>query len=108
MPLLGGRLRKARISKGMSQRELADKLGLTQAAICQFEKGQRSPTPQNVRNLANILDIDLVDLAGDDEGGFERAILLRNLRGLSPETISKINEIVETYRKAEMAVVERS
>ena len=101
MSLLGERVRKARISKGMSQRELAGELGLTQAAISQFEKGQRLPTHKNLRKMSYILDLDVTELAGEDQGEFERAILVKNLQGLSPEAISKINEIVETFRKAE-------
>lgn len=101
MEMLGERVRKARLGKGMSQRELGERVGLTQAAICQFERGQRYPTPRNLRKISRILNLDVAELAGEDPGGFERAVLMRNLKGLTPEAISRINEMVVTFRQAQ-------
>ena len=100
MSELGDGIRKARINKELSQDELAGKVGVTQAAISQFEKGQRLPTPANLKKIAAACDVVVEDLAGGDRADFERTILMRNLRGLPPEKISEINRIVETYRQA--------
>jgi Zn-dependent peptidase ImmA (M78 family)/transcriptional regulator with XRE-family HTH domain len=37
-------LTEAREARGLSQKALADRLGVTRAAICQYESGQRSPS----------------------------------------------------------------
>lgn len=85
----------------MSQVDLAKAMGFTQAAISQFEQGKRQATPATISKLAEVIGVSREELAGEDEGAFERKILMRNLKGLSPESLKKINDIVETYRKAE-------
>lgn len=101
MPEFGERLRRARINKGISQAELASAIGLTQASISQFEKGLRMPTPANIRKFAQILNILEVDLAGQDQGEFEKTLLMRNIRDLSPDTLNKINEYVIILKQNE-------
>ena len=101
MSEFGERLRKARIDKGMNQEELADAIGLTQASISQFEKGLRMPTPANIRKFAQILDIREEDLAGQNQGEFEKTLLMRNIRDLSPDSLNKINDYVEIVKQAE-------
>ena len=101
MPEFGQRLRKARVDKGMSQEELARAMGLTQASISQFEKGQRTPTPANIRKFAEILGVQEEALAGESRGQFEKTLLMRNIRDLSPESLSKINEYVDLVKQSE-------
>jgi transcriptional regulator with XRE-family HTH domain len=60
MSELGERLRKLRLNKGLSQEQLANQVGLKQASISQFEKGQRLPTPATIRKLASALGIEPV------------------------------------------------
>ena len=103
MSEFGKRLRRARQNKGMLQEDLAQAMGLTQASISQFEKGQRTPTPANIRKLAQILGVKEEDLAGKDKGNFERALLMRNMRDLSPGSLSRINEYVELIKESERA-----
>src|ERR1044072_3185426 len=51
-----GRLRLARELKGWSQAELARQLGLTPAAVSQFESGATSPGASSLKRLATSLD----------------------------------------------------
>ena len=101
MSEFGERLRRARIDKDMNQEELADAVGLTQASISQFEKGLRMPTPANMRKFAQILDINEEDLAGPNQGEFEKTLLMRNIRDLSPDSLNKINDYVEMVKRDE-------
>ena len=101
MSKFGERLRRARISKGMSQVELARAIELTQASVSQFEMGLRMPTPANIRKFAQILNIREVDLAGQNQAEFEKMLLMRNIRDLSPDSLSKINEYVKIIRENE-------
>ena len=103
MTEFGERLREARIDRGMNQGELADAIGLTQASISQFEKGLRMPTPANIRKFAQILDIREEDLAGQNQGEFEKTLLMRNIRDLSPSSLNKINEYVELIKRDEQS-----
>ncbi len=101
MSEFGERLRQARINKGMSQVELADAVGMTQASISQFEKGLRMPTPNNIRKFAHFLGMSVKDLAGQDQGQFEKTLLMRNIRNLTPESLNKINEYIALIKQAE-------
>lgn len=98
MTIFGEKLKQARQDKKMLQEELAEKTGLSQASISQFEKGLRLPTPANIKKLADALDVEPEHLAGDNEGEFEKMALMRNLKDLSPATIKKINDIVEAFK----------
>jgi len=101
MTTFGDRLKEARINKGWNQKQLAETMNLTQASISQFEKGQRLPTPKNIDKFAEVLGKTREYLAGENEGKFEKAMLLRNLNNLSPESIRKISELIESIRKSQ-------
>lgn len=58
------RLKKTRERQGLSQRELADRSGLTPAAISQLETGQREPTFSTIVRLATALRTSPNDLIG--------------------------------------------
>ena len=103
MAEFGDRLRAIRSEKGVNQEDLAEKMGLTQASISQFEKGQRLPTPALIEKFAEKLGVAKEELSGLDNGEFEKNKLMRNLQYLSPETLSKINGIVEMIKDSESA-----
>jgi len=58
--LMGGQknLRQLRLSKGLSQIDLADRIGTSQSQIARLEAGQ-DPTLQTLRKLSDALDVDL-------------------------------------------------
>lgn len=51
-----------RIKRNLSQRELADKIGVSQQAVAKWENGSSKPTLDNVQNIADALDVSLTDL----------------------------------------------
>lgn len=101
MSEFGERLRQARLNKGMSQQELSEAVGMTQASISQFEKGLRMPTPANLGKFAEILDLQDEDLVGETQGEFEKKMLMRNIRNLSTDSLNKINEYAAMIRRDE-------
>ena len=52
----------------MSQADLADKTGLQPAAVSHFETGQRSPSFENLKKLADALSISVDYLLGRIDG----------------------------------------
>jgi transcriptional regulator with XRE-family HTH domain len=58
------RLRSARDYRGFSQGDLADKTGLQPSAISHFETGSRKPSFDNLRLLADKLDVSTDYLLG--------------------------------------------
>lgn len=71
------RLRSAREYRGLTQGELADRSGLQPSAVSHFETGARKPSFDNLRLLADTLDVttdyllgrvaEFKDLAGADK-----------------------------------------
>lgn len=59
-------LKNLRISKRLSQRELAEKLGINPSAISAWESGRNLPKYDHIEKLANIYEIDVNRLISDD------------------------------------------
>lgn len=55
-------LRDARLKAGMSQRRLADALGMSQSGIVEWEKGTRSVRLRDVARIAEALGIEQSEL----------------------------------------------
>ena len=66
---IGANIKGFRNEKGWSQRELADKAGLNQSAIAQYERGNKFPTLETIYKLSFVLEVsvsDLCDVSHDD------------------------------------------
>jgi transcriptional regulator with XRE-family HTH domain len=59
---LGKRIAELRLTRGMSQGALAEKIRSTPQWISQLERGTRSPTVHTLCKIANALDVSLADL----------------------------------------------
>lgn len=62
---LGGRLRGARESAGMKQREVADAIGVTPQAISQWERGADYPSMDNLHRAAKLYGVSIEELLGE-------------------------------------------
>ena len=61
----GTRIRQLRLEMGLSQAELAEKLGLSKQILSPYEGGKRSPKIDQVRKYAGILKVSVDYLLGD-------------------------------------------
>ena len=59
---LGVRIKKARIDAGMTQKELAQQVGVPYQTLQFWENGKRKPKIENIRKIAEILNINWYDL----------------------------------------------
>jgi transcriptional regulator with XRE-family HTH domain len=70
----GAKLRRLRLARTLTMRELADRSGVNHAAISQIERGKRAPHPSTIRKLATALEVDPEALLLDvEEEGKEAA-----------------------------------
>ncbi|WP_327211296.1 helix-turn-helix transcriptional regulator [Rhizobium leguminosarum] len=73
---IGQRIKERRIAKDMSQAVLAQKLGLTRAAVTQWESGQATCNYAQALELEKVLDVDVCFLIfGRSQEAFEDDIL---------------------------------
>ena len=63
----GQRIRERRKALGLDISELAEKLGVSQPAVSQWEIGQTAPSRQKIAKLADILRVSITSLISDDE-----------------------------------------
>lgn len=60
-------LKKIRNKKGLTQAEVAAKLGITYQAYAHYETGRRQPDPEMLLKMANLFGVSTDYLLGRDE-----------------------------------------
>lgn len=95
----GDRLRQTREAKGMSQQDLADRAGIQASAVSHFELGRRLPSFDNIRRLADALNVTSDFLLGRTDvrevAGPEAAALFREYRELSTADQQALSKFAE-------------
>lgn len=66
MSAIGDRLRAARVRSGMSQQEIADKIGVSTRTYIRYEGGETEPTVQAISVIAELCGVDSAWLATGD------------------------------------------
>lgn len=59
---VGHNIKKYRKLRNISQKEMAKKLNVTNTWLCKLENGNRNTTIFRLMEIANILNINLLDL----------------------------------------------
>jgi transcriptional regulator with XRE-family HTH domain len=62
--LFGENLRKLRKEKNLTQKELAEYLGVTGRTIGYYESGERFPSPETINRIADLFNVSLDWLFG--------------------------------------------
>lgn len=68
MPLVLNRnaMRRARISRGWSLRQLGEASGVSYQTVANAENGRRIPYPANLKAIADALEVDITELLADE------------------------------------------
>ena len=56
---IGKMIREARKEQGLTQKELGQKMGLTESTVTKYEKGKQNLSLDTVQTIANALGIKL-------------------------------------------------
>lgn len=59
-------IKRARIAKGMQQKELAITIGVSQSAVTAWETGAKNPSMANIAKMAKALDVSVSYLLGEE------------------------------------------
>jgi bacteriophage CI repressor helix-turn-helix domain len=84
------RLKKLRKDTGLTQVDVAEKLGISQPAYASWERGVKKPTQDNLVKIAQVLNVSVDYLVGnseeksDDLGNIE-FLFRMNSKGLTVE-----------------------
>ncbi len=90
--LLSKRLKELRISNGLTQRELGERVNVTKVSICCYENGTRTPTLDTLTKLGKVLDVDVDYLLGYD-GPVKEKGKSKKVINMAKEEIEFITEI---------------
>ena len=52
-------LKNVREKKGISQKEMAERIGVAKSTYSMYESGSREPNLQTIRKIANVLDVSI-------------------------------------------------
>lgn len=85
----GQRVRALRDKKGLSQKDLADRLGMPRSIVSTYENGRRMPTYGKLIKLAYVFGVSTDYLLGVEN---DRIL---DLSGLNNDQTNSIKDIVE-------------
>lgn len=88
----GLKLKELRKQAGITQQQLADKLGITKSVVSYYELSERTPSPDVLRDLAIIFHV-----SADYLLGIERAKTI-DVSDLSDEDVKLLLVTIETLR----------
>jgi len=97
----GERLAEARKSSGLTQHQLADKLGVSQQMVDYYERRARNPSAVFVRRVAALLDVSADTLLGAPTARVKRGPLsewekrVNSIKGLPRDKQREIQNVVD-------------
>ena len=56
------KLKEYRLAKGMTMKQVAEKIGVAECTYCAYEHGTREPNIEKLKKLASIFDCSVDDL----------------------------------------------
>ena len=101
-PPFGERLHSLRERAGLSQQQLAEKLGLTQRAYAYWERSPVALRPEQLAQLAEILGVELDELVY----GSRKARRRGGPTGRAKQTFEKLSELSRSQQQKILDVVE--
>lgn len=103
---LGKRIKQARLKKGLTQKQLADLMGVKHNSISDWENDKNKPYAETVELLMGALDIDANTLFGWDnlEQIKEDAEELANIILLNPK-VKEILPLIDSLSDKDLEMV---
>jgi len=83
-------IREARKARGLTQQDLAERLGRTAAAISDLERGKVQVSAVDLKTIADFLDKPIEYFYGDDFVGKDIEDLVAIIRKMDPATRDKL------------------
>ena len=88
----GVKLKKLRLQEGLTQQQLADRIGVTKSVVSYYELQERYPSPEVLTKLALVFHVSTDFLLG-----IERKETI-DLTGLDDEDIITIKRLVTSLK----------
>jgi transcriptional regulator with XRE-family HTH domain len=100
---VGERIVKVRKEKGIPQKELAEKLGVSSAMIAQYESGRRTPSQETLVRISALLDVPYYSLVDLNQISLEQILkfkedellYLEEERASAIKAVSNLHELLD-------------
>lgn len=89
----GDKLKDLRQQAGLTQKQLAERLGVTKSVISFYERSERTPSPDVLRKLAAVFHVSTDFLLDIDR------VKRIDISGLDDNDIQLVTMLVDTLRK---------
>jgi transcriptional regulator with XRE-family HTH domain len=100
MNKFGRTVRALRLAKQMSQAEVGDVVGVTRAAVHQWEKGRSVPQLHHIQGLARFFGVSITTLVGGDSSEQSVDAALRTLpQDVSDALVASFLATIEAVKK---------
>lgn len=105
MSVLGDRLREMRKKRGLTQREVAEPIGIAVSTLGMYESGKREPDVDTLKKLARFFNVTVDYLTGSEMEELSPEEQLRRLgallrgSGATDEDVETIMRLLESRRK---------
>ena len=91
---LGDRIRNQRAAIHMTQQELADRLGVTGAAVSAYEKGARSPSLDILMRISKVLGVTTDELLAG-----KKQVVMLDVTNLTHEQRVMIHDMIKALEE---------
>lgn len=89
----GNKLKELRTQNGLTQKQLADQLGVTKSVVSFYERQERTPSPDILRKLAAVFHVSSDFLLGID------TVKRLDISNLYDDDIQLVSLLVDRLRK---------
>jgi transcriptional regulator with XRE-family HTH domain len=85
-------LKELRTKSHMTQKQLAEQMGVTKSVVCYYEQQERYPSPEVLIKLSSIFHVSTDYLLGIDKKEYV------DISGLEPSDIVMVTELIQHLR----------
>lgn len=89
----GYRLKELRLQAGLTQKQLAEQIGITKSVVSFYELRERTPSPEILIKLASVFHVSTDYLLGIERGR------ILDITGLDYEDEKVVRLMIETLRR---------
>ena len=100
---MGRRLRTARRGAGLTQKQLAEALGVESITVSRWEREVTSPSLPRLRRIAELTDTTVSDLVRAPDAATAHAVELSALREELAETRELVDRVARTLEQLAVA-----
>ena len=97
--VVGGRLRTARRGAGLTQKQLAETLGVESITVSRWERGVTTPSLPRLRRIAELTGTTVSDLVRTPDAATAHAAELAALREELAETRGLVDRVAQALER---------